>query len=63
MREKAIRFWSVVKVEQVKLKPQKCLCGTLPFLVAGKLPKDGLLNSKFLKYVSYFTFQFNIWRN
>lgn len=50
MREKATRFWSVVKVEQVKLRQQKCLCGTLPFWVAGQLLKDGQLNNKSLKY-------------
>lgn len=50
MKEKAIPFWSVVKVEQVKLRPQKCLCGTLPFWVDGPLLKDGQLSNKFLKY-------------
>ena len=53
MREKATQFWSVVKVEQVKLRPQKCSCGTLHFWEAGLQLKDGQLNSKFLKYDLY----------
>lgn len=56
MREKAIQFWSVVKVEQVKLRPQKCSCGTLHFWVAGLQLKDEQLNSKFLKYDLYPSF-------
>lgn len=50
MKERVIPSWLVVKVGQVKLRPQKCLWGTLPFWGAEQQQKGALLNNKFLKY-------------